>query len=112
MATKTMQINPGVDPVLLDLVRKAEPALDHVLGRFADRVDVVWEPGPDAAGQPTARIALTDEGVRRTREFTAWDMEDEVQLRRGLRDVWDRVLAERIQIHLGRLRQMAEAEEG
>lgn len=111
MAVKVIECDERLDPTLRRLVLKAEQTVLQVLGRAADRVEVAWEAGPEnAEGEPTARIVLTDEGIRRTGEFTAWDLEDGLQLRRGLRGVWDQVQEERLRIHLQRLRELAESE--
>ena|SRR5437870_4379946 len=114
MSMKTMEIDPKLDPMFQGLIRKVEPALERVLGDVAERVDVAWGVGAtDAEGEQTVRLSLTDDHVCRSADFTAWDLEDDLRLRRGLRRVWDQVQAERVRIHRKRLLEsLAETGEG
>ena len=88
--------------------------LDQSFRDVAERVDVAWGVGAtDAEGEQTVRLSLTDDHVCRSADFTAWDLEDDLRLRRGLRRVWDQVQAERVRIHRKRLLEsLAETGEG
>jgi hypothetical protein len=102
---KSVTIDPRIPADILGAVKRAEGALERVLADSADRVAVVWEVGGlTQSGDPTVRLSLTEEGVTRTGEFSEWDLEEGLQLRRRMRQVWDNVLKERIKIQLQRVR--------
>ena len=77
-------------------------------------MELAWEPGnPDAEDEPKVRLRLTDTGVSRTEEFTARDIEDDMNFGRRFRALWDDVLAERIRIQQRRVYEsMSENGEG
>lgn len=113
MAPKTLRIDPNLEADLLADVRRAEAALERILGDAADQVEVVWEPGErEPEGDATARLILTADGVTRAYEFFEWEFREDLHVRRKLRELWDEVLAERIKIHRQKvLQSLAEPEE-
>jgi hypothetical protein len=111
MAPKSLRIDPKLPPELLDAVRKAEAALERILGDAAERVEVSWTPGQPEEDL-AVRLTLTDSGVTRSYEFFEWEFREDLHVRRKLRELWDEVLVERIKIQRQRvLQSLAESGE-
>jgi hypothetical protein len=99
MTPKSVQIAADIDADLLPAVNRAEDMLERILGRSAGRVEVTWKRGQMGGDEDrSVQIALTDSGVTKEYDFLEWEFDEDIQIRRRLREVWDDVLADRIRI--------------
>lgn len=95
MAVKELTVSPRLPADLREHVERTERVLERVLGPAADRVSVAW----DVAGssEPVVKLTITDHGISRTAENLPWEFDRPFRVRGRLSELWDGVLAGRLE---------------
>lgn len=106
MKPKTLHIDPDFEADLRSSVDRAEVMLERILSDAAGHVDVRWKSGEaESTGDRTVWLTLSDSGITKSYQFFEWEFQEDLHVRRKLRELWDEVLAERIKIQRERVLQ-------
>lgn len=100
MKPNSVKLDERLDPDALNRLTAADLDMDGVLGSLGGKVDVRWRPSPNP---DAVAVELEYENVRGEAEISRSDLGDPLQYRRRLRQVWDRVLSQKIESRLNAL---------